>query len=486
MMKATSYAGGRLMGYIAGKDRKQSIMFPDYLDDYVGGDNPVRFLDAFVETQDLGDLGFERAEAKDMGRPGYHPGVLLRLYLYGYLNGIRSSRKLERETHRNVELMWLIEMLTPDFKTIADFRKDNLEPIKKACRQFFQLCKQMGLFSGELVAVDGSKFKADNSRDRNFTKKKLEKLIKLADQRIEEYLTQLDAGDQQDAESEATRPTAEELRGKIEKVIKRKEQHKARQKKLEQSGETQISETDGDARLMKTREGSAVCYNVQMAVDSLNKLIVTTDVTNAVNDSQQLASIAGQAKEELGVEKLEAVADLGYYDCGEVSECEAQGIAVYMDKPPQKDNKGLFTKEDFSYNAEKDVYQCPAGEDLEYRRESMERGRQIRYYETRRCGSCQLKSKCTTGKQRRIKRLAGEEAVERMTARVRAGPDKLRLRKELVEHPFGTIKRSMGHGYFLMRGKAKVGTEMALTAMTYNLKRAINIVGVKKMLEALG
>ena len=472
------------MGYIAGKDRKQAIMFPDYLDDYVGEDNPVRFLDAFVEAQDVAALGFKHAEPNDIGRPGYNPAALLRLYLYGYLNNIRSSRKLERETHRNVELMWLIEMLTPDFKTIADFRKDNLEPIKKACRQFFRLCKQMGLFSGELVAVDGSKFRADNSRERNFTKKKLDKLIRLADQRIDEYLSQLDAADQE--ETETNSPTAEELKGKIEKVIKNKERHKARQKQLEQSGETQISETDGEARLMKTREGSAVCYNVQMAVDSLHKLIVTTDVTNAMNDSQQLASIAGQAKEELGVEKLEAVADLGYYDCGEVNECEQQGITVYMDKPPTKSNNGLFTKDEFTYNPEKDMYLCPAGEELGYRREAIEEGRQIRYYETRVCGSCQIRSKCTKSKQRRIKRLAGEEAVERMAARVRDGPEKLRLRKQLAEHPFGTIKRSMGQGYFLMRGKAKVGTEMTLTVMAYNLKRAINIMGVKKMLEALG
>lgn len=473
------------VGYIAGKDRKQAIMFPDYLDDYVGEDNPVRFVDAFVEAQDLRGLGFERAEPKDVGRPSYHPGAMLRLYLYGYVNSIRSSRKLERETQRNVELMWLVEMLKPDFKTIADFRKDNLEPIKRACREFTKLCRQMGLYSGTLVAVDGSKFKADNSRERNYTKKKLEKLMAKADQRIEEYLRELDEADKEEEESERRRPTAEELKEKIEEVKKRRDQHRARQSQLEQSGERQISETDADARMMKTREGSTVSYNVQVAVDSLHKLIVVADVTNAMNDSQQLVSISRQAKEGLGVEELEVVADLGYYDCQEVNECERLGITVYMDRPPERDNKGLFTKADFSYQGEKDVYVCPAGEELEYRRESMEEGRHIRYYWTGECGSCYLKTKCTTSRQRRIKRLVGEEAVERMAARVRAGPDKLRLRKELVEHPFGTIKRSMGQGYFLMRGKVKVATEMALTTTAYNIKRVINIMGVEKMLEAL-
>lgn len=471
------------MGYVLGEDRSQSVLFPECLDDYILPDNPIRFIDAFVERLELGELGFQKAEPKDLGRPAYHPGLLLRLYIYGYLNNIRSSRKLERETHRNVELMWLMGRLTPDHKTIADFRKDNLEPIKKVWREFSKLCKQMNLFGGELVAVDGSKFKASNSRERNFTKQKLENLISRIDRRIEEYLGQLEEGDQ--SESEIKAPTAQELKEKIEALENRKQTHQQRQEKLNKSGETQISLTDEDSRLMKTREGTNVCYNVQMAVDSKHKLIVAYEATNAVNDFQQLASIAKQAKQELEVEKLEAVADMGYHDCGEVKECEEDGITVYMEKRPPKQNSGLFTKDDFRYNAEKDVYVCPAGEELGYKREVKEKERQVRHYETSACRNCQKKSSCTKGKKRTIKRLADEQVVERMMARVRAGPDKLRLRKQLAEHPFGTIKRSMDQGYFLMRGKLKVGTEIGLTSMAYNMKRVINIVGVTKMLEAL-
>lgn len=475
------------MGYVAGKERKQAILFPDHLDDYVSEDNPVRFVDAFVEAQDLADLGFSRAEAKDMGRPAYHPGLLLRLYLYGYLNKIRSSRKLEREAKRNIELMWLMELLTPDHKTIADFRKDNLEPIKKASREFTKLCKKMDMFGGELVAVDGSKFKADNSRERNFTKEKLEKLIGRADQRIDKYLAELDAADREEAETESKPLTVEELKEKIAELSKRKEKHKQRQKKLEESGERQVSETDPDSRLMKTREGSAVSYNVQVAVDSKHKLIVAHEVTNAGSDRGQLANIAEQAKEALGVENLEVTADMGYYDCLDVKECEEQGIMVYMQKPPLGEmKKGMFTKNDFTYNAQRDVYLCPTGEELGSKGKGTEKGRQMKYYTTAACGNCVMKSRCTEGAQRRIKRLVDEDVMERMAARVRAGPDKLRLRKELAEHPFGTIKRGMGQGYFLMRGKLKVGTEMSMTVMAYNMKRVINIAGVKKMIEALG
>ena len=475
------------MSYVEGKDRKQAILFPDHLDDYVSEDNPVRFVDAFVEAQNLGELGFSRAEPKDMGRPAYHPGLLLRLYLYGYLNNIRSSRKLEREAKRNIELMWLMEMLTPDYRTIADFRKDNMEPIKKTSREFTRLCKKMDLFGGELVAVDGSKFKADNGRDRNFTKKKLEKLIALADQRIDEYLAQLDKADREEGETETKSLTREELKDRIEELTNRKEKHKQRQKNLEESGEKQISETDPDSRLMKTREGSAVCYNVQVAVDSKHKLIVAHEVTSAGSDRGQLANIAKQAKETLEVENLEVAADMGYYDCADVKKCEEQGITAYIQKPPLGVmKKGMFTKDNFTYNAEKDVYVCPSGEELGNKGKGTEKGRQMKYYTTLACGTCVMRSQCTEGAQRRIKRLVDEEVIERMAARVRSGPDKLGLRKELVEHPFGTIKRAMGQGYFLMRGKPKVATEMSMTVMVYNIKRVINITGVRKMIEALG
>lgn len=473
------------MGYVIGKDRRQAVAFPSYLEDYVGEENPVRFVDAFVEALDLAELGFDRAEPKDMGRPAYHPGLLLRLYMYGYLNSIRSSRKLEREAKRNVELMWLMEMLTPDHKTIADFRRDNLEPIKMSCRQFTMLCKRMGLFGGSLVAVDGSKFKADNSRERNFTKQKLEKLIRLTDHRIDEYLTKLDEADQEEAETESANPTVQELKEQIEALKKRKQKHKQRQEQLEKSGETQISETDSDARLMKVKDGMDVCYNVQIAVDSKHKLIVEQEVTNAGADHNQLAKMAIRAKETLGMDKLEAVVDKGYYDSGEIKKCEENGIAVYVERRTAGKQHGVFSSEQFTYISDKDLYLCPAGQQLTYQGQSREKGRGVKYYVASACSGCALKSQCTRGAFRRIKRLVDEEVLERVATRVRAGPEKLRLRKALAEHPFGTIKRVMGHGYFLMRGKRKVGTEMSLTVMAYNLKRAINIVGVKTMIETL-
>jgi transposase len=476
------------LSYVEGKERRQAILFPDHLDDYVSEENPVRFMDAFVGAQDLVELGFNRAEPKEMGRPSYHPGLLLRLYIYGYVNNIRSSRKLEREARRNIELMWLMEKLTPDYRTIADFRKDNLKAIKKMCQEFTRLCKKMDMFGGELVGVDGSKFKADNSTERNYTKKKLEKLIDRADQRIAKYLAELDKADREEDEIETKPVSAEELKERIEQLKKGRERHKQRQRNLEESGEKQVSETDPDSRLMKTREGSAVCYNVQVAVDNKHKLIAAHEVTNAGSDRGQLANIAKQAKETMGVENLEATTDMGYYDCEDVKQCEEEGITVYMQKPPlgEMKKKGMFSKEVFSYNAEKDVYVCPAGQELTNRGKGIEKGRQMKYYTTTACGSCVMKKQCTEGVQRRIKRLVDEEVMERMAARVRAGPDKLRIRRALVEHPFGTIKRAMGQGYFLMRGKSKVGTEMSMTVMAYNMKRVINIAGVKKMIEALG
>lgn len=474
------------MGYIEGMDRRQSVAFPSYLDDYVAEDNPVRFVDAFVEGLDLVGLGFDHSEPKDRGRPAYRPGLLLRLYVYGYLNNIRSSRKLERESNRNIELMWLMEMLAPDHKTIANFRKDNLEAIKRTCRQFGRLCKKIGLFGGELVAVDGSKFKADNSRERNFNKKKLEKLIRLADKRIDEYMAALDEADKREAKTESKNPTAQELRDKIEELKKRKKRHEVRQKTLEESGETQISETDTDARLMKVKQGWEVSYNVQIVVDSLNKLVVEHEVTNEVDDHNQLSNMASKAKETLEVEELDAVADKGYWDSGEIKKCEEEGITVYVKRRKAGRQNGVYSSEEFTYIADQDVYQCPAGEQLRYRGKSKEKGRGVKYYTASACTGCALKSKCTSAAFRKIKRLVDAEVLERAEARARAGPEKLQLRKELAEHPFGTIKRGMGQGYFLMRGKAKVAAEMSITIMAYNMKRAMNIMGVNKLIEALG
>jgi transposase len=475
------------MGYITGESRDQAIMFPSVLDDYITEDNLVRFLDAFIESLDLKEMGFEKAEPRETGRPPYDPRDLLKLYIYGYLNRIRTSRKLETEAGRNVELMWLIRKLRPDFKTIADFRKDNREGLTKVYKEFNLLCRKLGMFGGELVSVDGSKFKAWNSKDKNYTIKKLEKLIERLDERIDRYLKELDEGDQEEADE--ARVTVNELKEKIERMKEMKKGHIEKKEKLEKNEETQISLTDPDSRLMKTAHGgSQVSYNVQMAVDSKHKMIVVAEATNKGNDQGQLAEISKQAKEEMGVEKLEVVADGGYYDSREVKECADNGITVYMERPKEKktkEEKKQFGRGEFKYNAEKDVYVCPVGEELTYR--TTEKDREQKRYQTEACAGCAIKAQCTEAKGGRIiKRSVHEELLEEMAKRVKNNPSKLGMRKGLAEHPFGTVKRWFDQGYFLLRGKEKVGMEVKLTALVYNMKRAFNVMGVEKMMEALG
>ena len=475
------------MSFIKGTPRSDVLLFPQAIDDYVSDDNPVRFIDAFVEGLDLEELGFSRTTPAHTGRPAYDPVDLLKLYIYGYINRTRSSRLLERETHRNLELIWLMRKLRPDFKTISDFRKDNAEAIKKLCREFTLLCKRLELFGGELVAIDGSKFKAQNSKGRNFTDKKLDKTIKEIDKKIEGYLDELDEADEEEAE--VTTPTAEQLKEKIEELRKRRAKHEQTREQLAESGQSQISLTDPDSRSMKVAQGTDLCYNVQTVVDSKHKLIVEHEVTNDPTDQAQLSKMALMAKHLLGVEELEVVADRGYYDGAEVKKCEEAGITVYVAKQQTSANKklGLFTKEDFRYDRQKDCYQCPAGKLLRYRSESYELGRQIRYYSTNECRQCDIKQQCTRNKRvRRISRWVDEEILERMSQRVRVNPEKMKKRKELAEHPYGTMKRGMASGYFLMRGIKKVAGEMSLTILGYNIKRVLNILGVEKMIEAVG
>jgi transposase len=463
------------------------LLFPEALDDYVSNDNPVRFIEAFVDNLNLLELGFSRAAPAHTGRPAYSPADLLKLYIYGYLNPIRSSRLLEKESHRNLELIWLMRKLTPDFKTIADFRKDNAEPIKKVCRELTLLCKRLELFSGEMVAIDGSKFKAQNNKKRNFTSEKLDKAIKQIDQKINDYLDQLDEADQQEAEMKA--PTAERLKEMIEQLRTRKENYQQVEKQLRESGEAQISLTDPDSRAMKVGQGSDVCYNVQTVVETKHKLIVEHEVTNEPTDHHQLSEMAIKAKQTLEVEKMEVVADRGYYDGAEVKKCQEAGITVYVAKQQTSANekRGLFTKEDFSYDSSGDCYVCPAGQQLVYRYDTVELGRHIRYYSTKECRTCEIKPKCTRNKRgRRITRWVDEAILEEMNERVKANPDKMKKRKELAEHPFGTMKRAMNSGYFLMKGIKKVAAEMSLTVMAYNIKRVMKILGVRKMLEAVG
>ena len=475
------------MSHIRGADRSEVLLFPPALDDYITQDHPVRFIEAFVLSLDLVELGFARATPAATGRPGYDPADLLKLYVYGYLNRIRSSRLLEREATRNVEVMWLLGRLTPDFKTIADFRRDNLEPLKRVCREFTLLCKRLDLFGGELIALDGSKFRADNSRKRNFNRPKVERIISALNERITAYLAEME---QQDvAEPSAAGTSVARLRAKIGQLKGRRQFYKEIAERLRESGAQEISLTDPDSQLMTVGQGLDVCYNVQTAVDSRHKLIVHHEVTNAHTDERCLVGMATAAKDVLEVETLEVVADKGYYAGEEIKRCEEQGIITLIPKVrvvPRLKNQ-LFTKDDFRYDPSTDTYTCPEGARLTHRFTTPERnGVRQRYYRTTACKTCAARAVCTENNRGRTsKRLMNEDVLERMAERLKTHPEKMRLRSQLVEHPFGTMKRGMNQGYFLLRGLRKVAAEMSLTVLCYNLKRALKIMGVGELLGAV-
>ena len=476
------------MHHIHGLDRNQLTLFPNALDDYISQENPIRFIDAFLDSLDLEHLGFTHAILQETGRPPYHPGDLLKLYLYGYLNRIRSSRQLERESHRNVEVMWLIKRLTPDFKTIADFRRNNREPIRLVCREFTLLCKKLELFSGDLVAIDGSKFKAVNRRSKSFTKKKLRQAIQKLDEDIDRYLDEMDETDEVEPQEKGF--TTEELQQKIEKMKRMREEAKELEKDLDESGQSQISLTDPDSRMMPVSGGrrTDVCYNVQICVDQKHKLIPDHEVTNAVTDRDLLSYMANSVKDLLGVDQLDVLADLGYYHGKEIKACIEKGITPFVPKPLTSASRkhGLFSKEDFRYDLEEDCYWRPAGEKLTFRFQTTEKNRDIKYYASYACSQCPIKTQCTRSKDgRRITRWVDEDLLDEMQRRVKSDPEKMKLRKMLAEHPFGTIKRHWDQGHFLTRKLPNVRTEMALTILAYNIKRTINILGVQKMIEAL-
>ena len=453
----------------------------------MAAENPVRFLDAFVGSLDLRSLGFGKAQCADTGRPPYDPAVLLKLYLYGYLHRIRSSRLLEAECHRNVEVIWLLGKLAPDFKTIADFRKDNLKPLKAVSRQFTLLCRKLELFGGELLAIDGSKFKAVNARDKNFNEGKLQALVAAADARLAEYLQELDGADAQESGSSAMSKT--ELAQKIAALQERREWHTELLAQLQDEEEKQISVTDPDTRRMPTAQGNQVGYNAQVAVDAKHKLIAADDVTNEVTDFNQLANMALEAKANLEFKQTEIVADAGYYNASEVSRCVEQNIQPFIPKADTSANtaRGLYGKSKFKFDEQKDVYVCPAGGELNYRFSTYELGRELRYYRARGCRECSLKSQCTRNKANRtITREANEHLMEAMAERMKQEPGKFRLRKTLAEHPFGTIKRTMGYTHFLLKGLEKVRTEWSLITLAYNLKRALNLLSFQKLMQAVG
>jgi len=478
------------MNYIAGSDRGEALLLPEVLDDYITPENPVRFIDAFVDQLDLSKAGFTNAQLNETGRPPYDPGDLLRLYLYGYLNRVRSSRGLEREAARNLELIWLLRKLRPDFKTIADFRRDNSQAIKAVCREFTLLCRKLELFGGELVAIDSTKIKAQNSKGRNYNGAKLKALLAEIEKKVRAYLEELDQADAQEEENEAgpERLSAEELKAKIAQLKERKKELQSLAQDLEKSGASQVSLTDPDSRAMSMGRGSSIGYNVHAAVDSKHSLIVDTQVTNTTSDSGALGTMAIKAQENLEVKNLSVVADKGYYNGKEVLVCDTIGVSAYVTKPLTSANtaRGLYGKESFKYDARQNCYICPAGQKLTYRFATNEKGRAIYYYRATGCKSCPLKPKCTRNKENRtITRLAAEEVQEKMAERVAANPQIMRRRKAIIEHCFGTIKRSLGYDYFLCRGIRHVTTEINLTVLAYNLKRACNLVGVKNLIAAV-
>ena len=474
------------MNHRTGLDRSQTLLFPERLEDYIGPENPVRFLDAFVASLDLHTLGFAKARCANTGRPPYDPAALLKLYLYGYLHRVRSSRLLEAECQRNVEVLWFLGKLAPDFKTIADFRKDNLKPLQAVARQFTLLCRKLELFGGELLAIDGSKFSAVNARDQNFQADKLKDLIARADARLVEYLQQLDAGDA--AESGSATMSQSKLAAKIAALQEKQDWHKELLGELDQEHK-QISVTDPDTRKMPTAHGMIVGYNAQVAVDAKHKLIAAADVTNEGADYQQLANVALEAKANLELIQAEVVADAGYYNAAEVSRCIEHGITPFIPKSDTSANTklGLYGKSQFQYNALKNEYLCPAGASLTYRFSTFELGRELQYYRATGCKTCALKSRCTRNKANRtITREANEHLMEAMAARMKQQPPKFKLRKTLAEHPFGTIKRWFGYTHFLLKGLAKVQCEWSLTTLTYNLKRVLNLVSFQKLMAAVG
>lgn len=473
--------------FIEGQDRHQVTLLPECLDDYIAEDNPVRVVDAFVEELDLHALGFKGTDPASTGRPSYHPAVLLKLYIYGYLNRIQSSRRLEREAQRNVELMWLTGRLAPDFKTIADFRHDNGPGIRNACKRFVAMCRELKLFSQAIVAIDSSKFKAVNSRDRNFTPGKIDKRQQQIEQSIQRYLDALETADRtQPAEIEAK---TERLKGKIKKLREQMRQLEDTKEQLEHEPDGQISTTDPDVRSMisQAKGSGLVGYNVQTAVDAKHHLIVAHEVTNIGNDRAHLNKMALAARDAMGRDKLKALADRGYFSGTELKACEEAGIATYVPKPLTSGAKadGRFGKSDFIYIAKDDEYQCPAGERAIFRFSDVERGLAMHVYWTSACPRCAIKDQCTTSNFRRIKRWEHEAVVDRAQQRLDRKPDAMTVRRRTVEHVFGTLKYWMGSTHFLTKTLAHVSTEMSLQVLAYNLKRVMRVLGIAGTMKAL-
>ena len=473
--------------FVDGLDRSQGLLLPDRLEDYVHEDNPVRVVDAFVEALDLSALGFEAANRAAGGRPAYHPATLLKIYIYGYLNRIQSSRRLEREAQRNLELIWLTGRLAPDFKTIADFRKDNGGAITAVCSRFIALCRKMKVFSHAVVAIDGSKLKAVNSRDRNFTVGKVKGRRKQLEESVARYLAELDR-----ANRDATllpEGRVPHLKDKLAKLRVQMDKLDTIERQLLDAPDHQISLTDPDARSMTSsgRGTGTVGYNVQAAVDAEHHLIVAHDVTNAGHDRTQLSAMAKKAREALGTERMTALADRGYFNAPEILACEQAGIIPLVPKPLTSNSKaeGRFDKRDFTYDPATDAYECPAGEHAIHRFTTEEKGLTLRKYWSSACPRCPMQTKCTTARYRRITRWEHEDVLERMQMLLDARPQAAVVRKQTVEYVFGTLKSWLGTTTLLTKTLPRVRTEISLAVLAYNMKRMIKIMGTEGMVLAI-
>lgn len=476
--------------FIAGLSRDQTSLLPACIDDYVDDQNPVRAIDAFIDILDLAALGFE-VEPEATGRPGYHPATMLKLYLYGYLNQVQSSRRLERECARNLELIWLTGGLKPDFKTIADFRRNNGSAIREVSRQFVALCRDIDLLDASVVAIDGSKFKAVNAKARSFTREKLRRRMGEIDAEVTRYLGELDRADEVLNKTGMAMPEARisRVNKKLAHFKKEADNLRAIERRMDTTGETQVSLTDPDARAMATtsKQPRVVGYNVQNVVETKHHLIVAHEVTNLGYDREALSMMAQAAKAAMASEKIEAVADKGYYKGEEIVAAEQAGVTVIVSKPNTSNAgaSGRFDKADFTYLASENAYVCPAGERLTYRFTSEEADKTMHSYWTNACATCLIKHKCTTGEQRRVKRWEHEAILERVQKRLDDDPAKIPLRSKTVEHPFGTIKAWMGATHFKMKTMKHVATEMALHVLAYNMMRVMVILGVPGLIKAM-
>lgn len=465
--------------HIQGQNRDQGALFPERLDDLIGEDNAVRVIDAFVDSLDLKALGFARIEVKATGRPPYHPGDLLKLYLYGYMHRVRSSRRLERECHTNLEVLWLLNRLAPDHKTIANFRVDNRVALTRVCRAFVQFCRSQCLYGGDTIAIDGSKFTADNNRSKVTRKKDLKRQLQRLDTEIATWLDALEDNDDDDEPPSGGGNT----QAALEALEAERESLTERIKTMDEAGISVQPDTDPEARVM--RRGH-VGYNVQSSVDGKHHLIVDVDVVQSAVDQKQLYRMARRSQRQLQEKQMTVLADAGYSSGRQFERCQAHGLTPYVPVNRTINTHGhgqLFDKSAFSYHAHGDYYECPAGESLPKKtRNSKDR---LNLYTTEACTDCRLRERCTTGKQRYVSRHFEEEVLIEVAQRTEANPLMMRRRKGMVEHPFGTLKRRMDGGQLLLRGLQKVKAEISLAATAYNLTRAINILGTRRLCQAL-